>query len=65
MKTIKIILQERIYHEYEVEADSTEEARDKVMFGIDAAGRPTEEDIKRVNYDVDECAFYDEHYEEI
>jgi hypothetical protein len=35
------------------------------MFGIDAAGRPTEENIKRVNYDVDECAFYDEHYEEI
>tara|TARA_R110000824_G_scaffold127118_5_gene287100 strand:- start:894 stop:1091 length:198 start_codon:yes stop_codon:yes gene_type:complete len=65
MKTIKIILQERIYHEYEVEADSTEEARDKVMFGIDTAGRPTEEGIKRVNYDIDECAFYDKDYEEI
>ena len=65
MKPIKIILQERIYHEYEVEADSIEEARDKVMFGIDSGGRPTEEGIKRVNYDIDECSFYDEHYEEI
>lgn len=56
---------EKTYQCYHVEAESLEEAVDKLMDGLDNDGKPIEDNIERTWRDIEETEFMDENYLEI
>ena len=62
---VKVIMLEKTYQCYHVEAESLEEAVDKLMDGLDNEGKPIEDGIERTWKDIEETEFMDENYLEI
>jgi len=65
VRKVKVIMLEKTYQCYNVEAESLEEAVDKLMDGIDNEGKPVEDGIERTWRDIEETEFMDENYLEI
>ena len=50
---VKVIMLEKTYQCYHVEAESLEEAVDKLMDGLDNEGKPIEDGIERTWRDIE------------
>lgn len=59
-----IIMLEKIYHTYEVEADTIEEGVDKLGESIGHTGRPIKDGVERLSTEL-EFEFYDDRWLEI
>ena len=63
-KKQKIVMLEKIYHTYEVEAESLEEGVDKLGESIGHTGKPIKDGVERLSVELD-FEFYDEDWLEI
>ena len=63
-KKQKIIMLEKVYHTYEVEADTIEEGVDKLGESIGHTGKPIKDVVERLSTEL-EFEFYDDRWLEI
>ena len=63
-KKQKRVMLEKIYHTYEVEADTIEEGVDKLGESIGHTGKPIKDGVERLSTEL-EFEFYDDRWMEI